>query len=90
MIPTEQPPVGLTESELQDWHVHQVTGLLAAKSMEASMAAGDREEAHMHRVAMEEATRARIALRALGNERVGGCYFDCAGQVHANSTRSAN
>lgn len=80
---TEHPPVGLSHDELQDWHLRKVEGLRAAKCMEEAEKADKPEEVAYFKAEMENASKALAALRTLSNERVGGCYFDAAGQAHA-------
>jgi len=79
----EAPPIGLTEDELKDWHVLDVKAKLAGWHMKAAHKAGKTVTARLHMEAMYAATRGRIALRRLGNERVGACHFDSTGEIDA-------
>lgn len=79
----EQPPLGLTDDELKDWHLLDVKAKLSGWHMRTAYKAGKPAEARLHMEAMYSANRGRIALRRLGNERMGACNFDVAGEVGA-------
>ena len=75
--------------ELQD----AILGLeaqLAGKHMELAYALGERDVAHKHRQAMEQAIKAQRDFRIHCGISDGGCFFNAAGHADQVRGRAAN
>jgi len=75
--------------ELQD-AILSLDAQLAGKYMELAYALGERDIAHKHRLAMEQAIKAQRDFRIKCGTEGGGCFFNASGHADQVHARGAN